>query len=92
MVRCFNWLFNLHLPEPHLAKLDIDYPVIEVDSETFERLKNKFLEIKTGSDFEAISTESSDDIIEVESDLLDFIRNSQDLLSNEESAPVVKLG
>ena len=75
----------------HLAKLDIDYPVIEVDSETFERLKNKFLEIKTGSDFEAISTESSDDIIEVESDLLDFIRNSQDLLSNEESAPVVKL-
>ncbi len=29
--------------------------------------------------------------IEVESDLLDCIRNSQDLLSNEESAPVVKL-
>jgi general secretion pathway protein E len=75
----------------HLSKLDINYPIIEVDSETFERLKNKFLEIKTGSDFEAISTESSDDIIEVESDLLDFIRNSQDLLSNEESAPVVKL-
>ncbi|SFV60166.1 Type IV fimbrial assembly, ATPase PilB [hydrothermal vent metagenome] len=75
----------------HLSKLDIDYPVVEVDSDSFERLQNKFREIKTGSDFDSIETESGDDIIEVESDLLDFIRNSQDLLSNEESAPVVKL-
>jgi general secretion pathway protein E len=75
----------------HLSKLDIDYPVVEVDSDSFERLQNKFREIKTGTDFDSIETESGDDIIEVESDLLDFIRNSQDLLSNEESAPVVKL-
>ncbi len=75
----------------YLSKLDIDYPVVEVDSDSFERLQNKFREIKTGSDFDSIETESGDDIIEVESDLLDFIRNSQDLLSNEESAPVVKL-
>ncbi len=75
----------------YLSKLDINYPIVEVDSDSFERLENKFLEIKTGSDFDAITTDSGDDIIEVESDLLDFIRNSQDLLSNEESAPVVKL-
>lgn len=75
----------------YLSKLDIDYPIVEVDSDSFERLSNKFLELKTGSDFDAIETESGDDVIEVESDLLDFIRNSQDLLSNEESAPVVKL-
>ena len=75
----------------HLSKLDIDYPVVEVDPDSFERLQNKFREIKTGSDFDSIDTEGGDDIIEVESDLLDFIRNSQDLLSNEESAPVVKL-
>ncbi|HIC77959.1 MAG TPA: type II/IV secretion system protein, partial [Sulfurovum sp.] len=75
----------------HLSKLNLSYPIVEVDKESFERLHNKFLEIKTGSDFDAIDTNSGDDIIEVESDLLDFIRNSQDLLSNEESAPVVKL-
>jgi len=74
----------------HLAKLDIDYPVVELDEGSFERLGHKFREIQTGSDFENVDT-SSDDIIEVESDLLDFIRNSQDLLSNAESAPVVKL-
>ncbi|NPA60659.1 MAG: type II/IV secretion system protein [Epsilonproteobacteria bacterium] len=75
----------------HLSRLDVKLPIIEVDIDSFERLKNKFLEIKTSSDFDSIATESGDDIIEVESDLLDFIRNSQDLLSNEESAPVVKL-
>jgi general secretion pathway protein E len=76
----------------HLSKLDINYPIVEVDEESFLRLENKFLELKTGSDFDSIDTVSNDnDLIEVESDLLDFIRNSQDLLSNEESAPVVKL-
>ena len=73
-----------------LAKLDLDYPVVELDEGSFERLRHKFREIQTGSDFENVDT-TSDDIIEVESDLLDFIQNSQDLLSNEESAPVVKL-
>jgi len=74
----------------HFAKLNLDYPIVELDEGSFERLGHKFREIQTGSDFENVDT-SSDDIIEVESDLLDFIQNSQDLLSNEESAPVVKL-
>jgi general secretion pathway protein E len=74
----------------HLSKLDLDYPVILLDIESFERLKNKFLEIQTGSDFEDMST-TSEELIEAESDLLDFIRNSQDLLSSEESAPIIKL-
>ena len=75
----------------HLSKLDIEYPLSELDEGSFERLYNKFQEIQTGSDFENVDTSTGDDVIEVESDLLDFIRNSQDLLSNEESAPVVKL-
>jgi len=74
----------------HLSKLNLEYPITELDSGSFGRLLQKFREIQSGSDFENVDT-SSDDIIEVESDLLDFIRNSQDLLSNEESAPVVKL-
>ena len=74
----------------HLSKLPLDYPIVLLDAESFERLKNKFLEIQTGSDFEALST-TSDELIEAEDDLLDFIRNSQDLLSNEESAPIIKL-
>ena len=58
----------------HLAKLSLDYPVVMVDTESFTRLKNKFLEIQTSSDFEEMST-TSGEFIEVESDLLEFIRN-----------------
>ncbi len=74
----------------YFSKLSLDCPVSIVDAESFERLKNKFLEIQTGSDFEDMGT-TSDELIEVESDLLEFIRNSQDLLSSEESAPIIKL-
>ncbi len=74
----------------YLSKLSLEFPIVLVDEESFERLKNKFLEIQTGSDFEEMST-TSEELIEVESDLLEFIRNSQDLLSNEESAPIIKL-
>jgi general secretion pathway protein E len=74
----------------YLSKLSLAYPITLVDAESFERLKNKFLEIQTGSDFAEMST-TSDELIEVESDLLEFIRNSQDLLSSEESAPIIKL-
>jgi general secretion pathway protein E len=74
----------------YLSQLSLEYPITIVDEESFERLRNKFLEIQTGSDFEDMST-TSDELIEVESDLLEFIRNSQDLLSSEESAPIIKL-
>ena len=74
-----------------LAKLSIDYPLHLVDDESYERLLNKFQEIQTDSDFQDIGSSTSDELIEVESDLLEFIQNSQDLLSSEGSAPIVKL-
>jgi len=74
----------------YFSKLSLTYPINLVDDESFERLKNKFLEIQTGSDFEEMAT-ASDELIEVEGDLLEFIRNSQDLLSSEDSAPIIKL-
>ena len=74
----------------YFSKLSLKYPINLVDKESFERLKNKFLEIQTGSDFEDMAT-TSDELIEVEGDLLEFIRNSQDLLSSEDSAPIIKL-
>ncbi len=75
----------------YLAKLSINYPLNLVDDESYERLLNKFQEIQTSSDFEEISSSTSDELIEIESDLLEFIQNSQDLLSSEGSAPIVKL-
>ena len=47
-------------------------------------------EVITSSDYETMST-TSEELIGAEADLLEFIRNSQDLLSSEESAPIIKL-
>jgi general secretion pathway protein E len=74
----------------HFAKLDLDWPVYLADDESFARLRNKFLEIQTGSAFEEVEA-ASEELFEAESDLLEFIQNSQDLLNSEESAPVIKL-
>jgi general secretion pathway protein E len=81
---------NLSQALNFISRMDIRYPVIMVDNNSFERLKNKFLEIQTSSSFEDMSSQTQE-LIEVESDLLEFIQNSQDLLSNEESAPIIKL-
>ncbi len=74
----------------HLSRQNLQYPVYILDDESYDRLRNKFLEMQTSSDFEQMDTDS-EELFEAESDLLEFIQNSQDLLSNEESAPVVKL-
>lgn len=74
----------------YLAKLSLPYAICMVDSESFQRLQNKFLEIQSGSAFDEMAT-TSDELIEVESELLAFIQDAQDLLSSEESAPIIKL-
>ena len=48
------------------------------------------MELLTGSEFEDMQT-TSDELFEAESDLLEFIQNSQNLLDSEASAPVIKL-
>ena len=73
-----------------LARLGLDLPVFLTDEESFERLRNKFLELQTSNEFEQMET-TSEELIEAESELLEFIQNAQDLLSSEASAPVIKL-
>jgi general secretion pathway protein E len=75
----------------YLARLGLEYSPVLVDEESFERLKNKTLEMERSSEFENVATEPAEDLIEEEGDLLEFIRNSQDLLADEGSAPIVKL-
>jgi len=76
-----------------LSKQDLNLQIVMLDIDSFNRLKNKFLEIQRSSDFEKIDTQtaSNKEFIEIETELLEFLQNSQDLLSNEESAPVIKL-
>jgi general secretion pathway protein E len=74
----------------HLAKLGLEFPVYILDEESYQRLRNRFLELQTSNEFEQMET-ASEELIEAEADLLEFIQNAQDLLSDEASAPVIKL-
>lgn len=73
----------------YLAKQEFQYPIAVADDDSYDRLYNKFLEIRT--DVELGSLEQGGE--EIESDdisLSEFLRNSSDLLTSEESAPVIK--
>ena len=72
------------------SKLQTDYELILLDEESFERLYNRFLELKTDKTIESIQEESSEEIDEDELTLTDFLRTSSDILTSEESAPIIK--
>jgi general secretion pathway protein E len=72
-----------------LAKFDIDLPIVLLDNDSFGRLYNKFLEIRTDSELSDIEQEQ-EEIETEEKSLSDFLHTSSDLLTSEESAPVIK--
>lgn len=70
-------------------KLALDYPIACLSQSGYENLYLKFLELKTDLEISS-STSKNDDYIEEELSLVDFIKNSSDLLTSEESAPIIK--
>lgn len=73
----------------YLSKFDFDFPIKFLDDDSFERLYNLFLELKTDKAIESMQEEDdtqSDDEIS----LTEFLRNSSDILTSEESAPIIK--
>lgn len=68
--------------------LSLDLPIAHLDEQTYETLYLKFLELKT--DRELVRTASAEEPYEDELSLIDFLKNSSDLLTSEESAPIIK--
>lgn len=70
-------------------KLETKYPFLLLDEESYERLYNKFLELRTDK---TIETMQEDGVQGDEEDisLVDFLRTSSDILTSEESAPIIK--
>lgn len=70
-------------------KLSLSYPLAHLSPNGYENLYLKFLELKTDlAILEEIPNHS--DIVDEELSLVDFIKNSADLLTSEESAPIIK--
>jgi len=73
----------------YLSKFDFSYEIIFLDEESYEKLYNQFLEIKTDKAIESFQ-EDDKSANEDEISLTEFLRNSSDILSSEESAPIIK--
>ena len=73
-----------------LSKLEIEYDIVFLDEVSFERLYNKFLEIKTDKEMNIIQQEHEEAKAVDEFDLSDFLKIGSDILTSEESAPIIK--
>ena len=73
----------------YLAKQDFTYPIVLADEDSYDRLYNKFLEIRTDSELGTLE-QGQEDIEDDDISLSEVLRNSSDLLTSEESAPVIK--
>jgi len=73
----------------YYAKIGGEYPFVLLDEESFERLYNKYLEMRTDRTIESMQDEQ-EEVSQEELSLTDFLRTSSDILTSEESAPIIK--
>ncbi len=74
------------------SKLDMELPLAFLDKDSYDRLYHRFLEIKTDKDLAStIESEEEEEYIDEEASLAEFLRTSSDILTSEESAPIIKL-
>ncbi len=74
----------------YISKEASAYRVVFLNEESFERLFNRFLELRTDKEIEGIDKSAEENIDEEELNLTEFLRNSSDILTSEESAPIIK--
>ena len=72
-------------------KLSRKFPVVVLDEDSYERLYNRFLELRTDKAIETMQEEGEHEEGEDEElSLTEFLRTSSDILTSEESAPIIK--
>ncbi|GHV03146.1 type II secretion system protein GspE [Campylobacterota bacterium] len=77
-----------------LSKYTLELPIYLLDQESFDRLYNRYLEIRTDTELSRLGG-TDDPMAEVAEEeegfsLAEFLRNKADLLSSEESAPIIR--
>ena len=76
----------------YLSKQDYSFEVILLDEISFEKLYNRFLELNADKQMASIQSEQQDAVIEEEGDfnVTEFLQTNTDILTSEESAPIIK--
>jgi len=74
-----------------LSKKDYKEEIVFLDEISFEKLYNRFLEIKTDKEMSAIQQEQEDATLTDEDfSVSEFLKVGSDILTSEESAPIIK--
>ena len=75
----------------YLSKIKADEEIVFLDELSFEKLYNKFLELKTDKEMSAIQQEQEDATLNDDDfSVSDFLKVGNDILTSEESAPIIK--
>lgn len=89
-------LSETYLPDSlgFLSKYDLNLPIYLLDQDSYDRLYNRFLELRTDTELGAMGG-PDDRMAEVAEEeegfsLAEFLRNKADLLSSEEAAPIIR--
>ncbi|WP_324170589.1 GspE/PulE family protein [Sulfurimonas sp.] len=72
------------------TKIEQKYPLHMLDEDSYDRLYNRFLELRTDRAMETMQEDTENESDEQDLSLTDFLRTSSDILSSEESAPIIK--
>lgn len=72
------------------AKLKTEYPFVVLDDDSYEKLYNRYLELRADKEITSIQESSEEGSDEEEFSLTEFLRTSSDILSSQESAPIIK--
>jgi general secretion pathway protein E len=72
------------------TKLQQKYPLHMLDEDSYDRLYNRFLELRTDKAIVTMQEDSEQETGEEDISLTDFLRTSSDILTSEESAPIIK--
>lgn len=71
-----------------LSKLKEPLPLTYVDDDSYERLYHRALELRNENNLDDVPTQEEE--IDEEMDLTSFLKSSADILTSEESAPIIK--
>lgn len=74
----------------YYSKLDSKYPFKILDEDSYDRLYNRFLELRTDKAIEIMKEDNNINDNNEDISLIDFLRTSSDILTSEESAPIIK--
>lgn len=74
----------------YYTKLQKEYPLYMLTQESYDRLYNRFLELRTDKAIETMKEDSDTQEDDEDISLTDFLRTSSDILTSEESAPIIK--